>query len=168
MKEQFKARLGLIMPVVILGLVLDQLTKLWAVSELKGGPHYSFLFDTIRIGYAENHGAFLGLGNSLSPQTRFWILTVVVGLFLLCLLVYLLVSKQMDRLSQLALSLIFVGGFSNFIDRAMNNGAVVDFLNMGFNNVRTGIFNVADVFIMMGAALMILGQWAIERQRKSE
>lgn len=166
MKEQLKARLTVVIPVIFLGILFDQLTKIWAISALKGGPRYSFLFDTIRIAYAENNGAFLGLGNTLSPQMRFWALTVSVGLFLLGLLVYLLIARQMDRISQVALSLVFVGGFSNFIDRALNGGAVVDFMNMGVGGLRTGIFNVADVYIMIGAGLIIIGQWFFERRHK--
>jgi len=106
------------------------------------------------------------LGSNLSPQLRFLILTAIVGLFLLGLLVYLFVSKEMDRVTLSSLSLIFAGGFSNFIDRALNDGAVVDFLNMGIGGLRTGIFNIADVYIMIGAGLMIFGQWWIERQNK--
>ncbi|MEJ2043134.1 MAG: signal peptidase II [Reinekea sp.] len=167
MKGQIKSRLWVVLPVLFLGVLFDQLTKVWAVSTLKGGPRYTFLSDTIRIAYAENHGAFLGLGNSLTPQTRFWVLTVAVGLFLLGLLLYVFVAKQVDRTSQLALSFIFVGGFSNFIDRAFNNGAVVDFMNVGVGNLRTGIFNVADVYIMIGAFLIIVGQWLFERHNRN-
>jgi len=166
MKDQLKARLWVMLPVISLGLLLDQLTKFWAIGALKGKAGHTFLFETIRIDYAENIGAFLGLGNNLSPQLRFWLLTGLVGLFLFGLLIYLLVAKEMDRLSLLALSLVFVGGFSNFIDRALNDGAVVDFVNMGIGGLRTGIFNVADVYIMIGAGLIIFGQWWVERSKK--
>ncbi len=163
MKEQIKARLWTMVPVIGLGILLDQLTKVWAIGALKDGPRYTYLFDTIRIAYAENIGAFLGLGNSLAPHLRFVIFTGLVGIFLLVLLIYLLVAKEMDKITLAALSLVFAGGFSNFIDRAMNEGAVVDFLNMGIGGLRTGIFNVADVYIMIGAGLMIAGQFVIER-----
>jgi signal peptidase II len=166
MKEQLKTRLITMVPVIGIGILLDQLTKVWAVAALKDGPRYSYLFDTIRIAYAENIGAFLGLGNSLDPHIRFLIFTALVGIFLFGLLIYLLISKQIDRISLLALSLIFAGGFSNFIDRATNEGAVVDFLNMGVGGLRTGIFNVADVYIMIGAGLVIFGQWWVERKQK--
>lgn len=59
-----------------------------------------------------------------------------------------------------ALTLIAGGGISNFIDRLLNDGRVVDFMHMGFGDLRTGIFNVADVFIMSGLALMLIfGEW---------
>jgi len=166
MMQTLKSRLPLALPIIGLGILIDQLSKVWAISSLQGKPSSTYLFDTIRITYAENTGAFLGLGSNLSPQLRFLILTAIVGLFLLGLLVYLFVSKEMDRVTLSSLSLIFAGGFSNFIDRALNDGAVVDFLNMGIGGLRTGIFNIADVYIMIGAGLMIFGQWWIERQNK--
>lgn len=159
-------RLKILLPVVGIGLVIDQLTKIWAVSALKGGPRYSFFHDTLRVLYAENIGAFLGMGNSLTPQMRFWIFTGLVGLFLAGLLFYLLITKTLDTLTLTALSLVFTGGFSNFIDRAMNEGAVVDFLNMGIGGLRTGIFNVADMYIMLGAFLILIGTWlTTDKQR---
>lgn len=165
-QTSLKTRLTLMIPIIGLGILFDQLSKAWAVNFLKGGPRFSFLGDTLRIGYAENHGAFLGMGNSLSPELRFIIFTALVGLFLFALLVYMVLGKEMDRFSLWALSLIFAGGFSNFIDRAMNEGAVVDFLNMGLAGIRTGIFNIADVYIMIGAGLVLVGQWLVERHKK--
>ncbi|WP_419661036.1 signal peptidase II (lipoprotein signal peptidase) domain protein [Desulfosarcina variabilis str. Montpellier] len=45
-------------------------------------------------------------------------------------------------------------GIGNLIDRILHNGFVMDFLNVGIGPLRTGIFNVADVAIMGGAALL--------------
>ncbi|MBU2864539.1 signal peptidase II [Reinekea forsetii] len=152
-----KSRLKVLLPLMAVTIIVDQLSKLWAVSFLKSGPQYSYLFDSIRILYAENYGAFLGLGTSLDPNLRFWIFTALVGVFLTALLIYVLVSKDMDKISLISLALVLAGGYSNFIDRALNNGGVVDFLNMGIGGLRTGIFNIADVYIMIGAGLMIVG-----------
>lgn len=163
-----KARLWLMVPVIGLGILLDQVSKIWAIAALKGQAATHYLADTIRIGYAENTGAFLGLGNNLDPSLRFWLLTASVGLFLIGLLVYLVIAKEMDKLNLAALSLIFAGGFSNFIDRALNDGAVVDFLNMGIGSLRTGIFNIADVYIMIGAGLIILGPLWLEHRAKKK
>lgn len=168
MKAQLKERLWVLLPIFIIGVLIDQLSKVWAEGTLDlGRTAYVFLFDTVRIQLAYNTGAFLGLGNSLDPKLRFLIFTALVGLFLLGLLVYVLIGKEMDRLSLIALSLIFVGGFSNFIDRAFNNGAVVDFLNMGIGGLRTGIFNFADVYIMIGAGFIIFGQIWLENRKKA-
>ncbi|TXR55004.1 signal peptidase II [Reinekea thalattae] len=157
-----------IAPILILGSILDRITKLWAVNFLQGEPSVSYFSNFIRITYAENTGAFLGLGYNLPPQVRFWLLTATVGLFLLGLIVYLFIGKEVDKTSIVSLSLIFTGGFNNFIDRAFNDGAVVDFLNMGIGSLRTGIFNVADMYIMAGAALLIVGQFLFERKSRTQ
>ena len=163
-----KSRLLFIAPILIFGSIVDRITKLWAVNYLQGESASSYFFDTVRIVYAENIGAFLGLGNGLPPQVRFWLLTATVGLFLLGLIVYLFIGKEIDKTSIVSLSLIFTGGFNNFIDRAFNDGAVVDFLNMGIGSLRTGIFNVADMYIMAGAALLIVGQFLFERKSRTQ
>jgi signal peptidase II len=58
------------------------------------------------------------------------------------------------------------GGLSNWFDRLVNEGRVVDFMNLGIGSFRTGIFNVADVAIMAGAAVMVFG--SSERKRRNE
>jgi signal peptidase II len=58
----------------------------------------------------------------------------------------------------LGLALFIAGGASNWIDRVVR-GSVVDFLNVGIGSLRTGVFNVADVAIMIGAVVFALGQF---------
>ena len=57
--------------------------------------------------------------------------------------------------SLLGLSLCLAGGLSNWVDR-LAQGRVVDFLNVGVGTVRTGIFNIADVAVMLGAVILLL------------
>jgi len=148
-------RLLLIIVITFPAILIDQVFKVFAAKTLPRNEMISYFFDTLRIGYTENIGAFLGLGNSLSPSLRFWIFVVAVGAILTGLLIYLLQSRQQDRFDLISLTLVFSGGLSNFYDRVINNGAVIDFINIGFGSVRTGIFNVADVFIMFGIFLLL-------------
>jgi len=133
----------------------DQGTKSLATEYLPKYESTSYLNDIIRIGYIENTGAFLGLGSNLSNELRFLIFVFAVGTFLLSLLIYLVMSPKQNVYSLVALSLVLGGGISNFFDRATNNGAVVDFLNIGLGSIRTGIFNVADMAILLGMFLFI-------------
>jgi len=148
-------RLLLILTITFPAIIIDQLFKVFAAKTLPRNEMVSYFFDTLRIGYTENIGAFLGLGNSLSPSLRFWIFVVAVGAVLAGLLIYLLQSREQDSFDLISLTLVFSGGLSNFYDRVINNGAVIDFINIGFGSVRTGIFNVADVFIMFGIFLLL-------------
>ena len=54
------------------------------------------------------------------------------------------------------IALVVGGGLSNLIDRLLNEGRVVDFMQLGIGPLRTGVFNVADVAIMGGLAVMLV------------
>jgi len=53
------------------------------------------------------------------------------------------------------MALFVAGGASNLIDR-VTYGMVIDFMNVGIGSLRTGIFNVADMAIMLGAGILLL------------
>ena len=149
-------RLSLVSLVMAGTVGCDQATKQLAISQLRDEPAQTFLGGILRLTFAENPGAFLGLGGNLSRPVQFWLLTAGVGLLLLSMLVYAVTSRRIRRLHVVAISLIAGGGVGNLIDRLMNDGRVVDFLNLGIGSLRTGIFNVADVAIMVGGGLMLL------------
>jgi signal peptidase II len=136
----------------------DRVTKHVATALLADKPMQSFLGDSVRLVYAENTGGFLSLGASLPPAIRTAIFTVASGLALVALLAALLRSRW-SFWRALGLVLFFAGGISNWIDRAVR-GSVVDFMNVGIGWLRTGIFNVADVAIMVGVALFVLGEFS--------
>lgn len=149
-------RLLVIVLIILFTLLSDQATKALAQAYLKDHFPISFLGNLFRLEYAENKGAFLSLGSQLPDSVRFWFLTAIVGISLIVALSYLLTKKTLSSLSTYGLSLIVGGGISNLIDRAFRaNSSVVDFMNMGIGNLRTGIFNIADVAIMAGVGFMV-------------
>lgn len=150
----FESALGksLLMVMVVL---IDQLTKKWAQTSVRGFPSRSYWGDFFRLEYAENSGAFLSLGAALSQETRFWIFVVAVAVFLGFALFYLYRDSKLDHWSSFALAMISSGGIGNLIDRVTReNHGVVDFLNIGIGSLRTGIFNVADMAIMAGVFVL--------------
>ena len=147
-------RAALVLGIVIANLVLDQVTKQVAREHLLHSGPYSYLGDFFRLSYVENKGAFLSLGAELSDQLRQWALKILPVLLLIGLLGYTLFSSQMSRQQIIAFSFILGGGISNIYDRLLYN-QVVDFMNMGFPGLRTGIFNFADVSIMVGLGIML-------------
>ncbi len=134
----------------------DQVSKRVAQTNLSKASTRSYLGDTFRLSYAENSGAFLSLGSNLSDQTRVWLFEILSGVLLGALLLYILYNRELGRNHTFALALIFAGGSSNLFDRMVNEGRVIDFMNMGIGSLRTGIFNWADVVIMVGMGLIIL------------
>jgi signal peptidase II len=149
-------RLAIFFAVFAAQIGADQWSKAWASASLKGVPSTSYLGDTFRLVYATNTGAFLSLGAGLPDWARFMLLTVGVGVLLLVITVYALRQPTHSVLQVAGYGLISSGGFSNWFDRARFGGSVVDFMNMGIGSLRTGIFNVADVAILVGIGLLFL------------
>jgi signal peptidase II len=130
----------------------DRVTKHLAITRLAEAEPRSFLAGTFRLEYAENTGAFLSLGSTLPDHLRTGLLTfgVAVGLIVVAVVA---IRKRWAGLPLAGAALIWAGGVSNLVDRAMR-GSVVDFMNVGVGWLRTGIFNVADVAIFAGAVLI--------------
>ena len=142
--------------ILALSVGCDQATKRIAIETLRTTEPRHYLGDLFRLEYAENSGAFLSLGANLADGVRASLLTGAVGVFLLALLVYAAASKKLGRVQVVAYALTLGGGWSNWIDRFVRHGLVVDFMNLGVGPVRTGIFNVADLAIVAGIVLLVI------------
>jgi len=134
----------------------DRATKHLAAVNLDGAPAQSFLADTVRLQYAENTGGFLSLGASLPAPVRLVIFTLAPALVLIAAIV-MAVRDRWTGPALFGLALFLAGGGSNLIDRA-TRGSGIDFMNVGVGPLRTGIFNVADVAVLMGLALLVFAR----------
>lgn len=141
---------------------IDQWTKVLAVRHLPVEP-WCYFNDTCRLQLAYNTGAFLGMAGTWSESARFWLLTVLNGIFLVGLAGVLVWHWRMSLGRFIAGAGILAGGIGNMIDRVTNDGKVTDFMNLGLGPVRTGIFNVADMAIT-GGALLLAWYWIREEQ----
>jgi signal peptidase II len=150
------SRITLIAAILIGCVGCDQATKAVARSYLADGETHSYLYDLLRLSHAENPGGFLSLGASLPEQVRVVLFTATVGLFSALALLAAIFARSLGSWHVAALALISAGGVGNWIDRLVKNGQVTDFLNVGIGPIRTGIFNVADVALMLGLALLLM------------
>ena len=141
---------------------IDQWTKVLAVRHLPVEP-WTYWNDTFRLQLAYNTGAFLGMAGTWSESARFWLLTVLNGVFLVGLAGVLVWHWRMPLGRFIAGAGILAGGIGNMIDRAWR-GVVVDFID--FHCIRFPTFNVADMAISVGVASLILSQWLHEREHK--
>jgi signal peptidase II len=156
--ESIKSRLIIILSLVFVSVGLDQLTKSFATEYLReklGG--YSYMDGFFRLIYAENEGAFLSLGSETTGWLKYIGLYAFPVVLLLGLFWYLLKSSTLTKTHIIALSLVLGGGVSNIFDRLLY-GKVVDFMIMGAGNLKTGVFNIADVSIMTGLFLLIISR----------
>ncbi|MFV0443729.1 MAG: signal peptidase II [Planctomycetaceae bacterium] len=153
---------------VVVVLAFDQWTKVYAMTHWQPTSlkPLSYLNGMFRIQYAENPGAFLSLFGGLDQAFRFWLFQIVNGAMLLGVTGLLLSGRWPPDLWQWsALALILAGGIGNLIDRVRFENHVIDFLIVSsgaaqvpfFGEIRTGIFNIADIAITAGFLMLLPG-----------
>jgi signal peptidase II len=143
-------RLPIVFGVASTLVVLDQLTKTWALSALADGPVH--VLGTLRLALTRNTAGAFGLGGGLVPLLALAALGVVV---------YLIASgAAAERLPvALAMGLLLGGAVGNLADRVFRapgllRGAVIDFVDLRF----WPVFNVADMGITCGCLMLLV--WA--------
>lgn len=98
----------------------------------------------------------MSLGDALPDGLRSVLFVALVPLALLAICVMSFRAGLFVGPSLLGLALIAGGGIGNWLDRLINDGFVTDFVSLHLGPLRTGIFNVADVAILAGVALLFL------------
>jgi len=156
-------RFKLILLILLVTVSCDQTTKRLAELHLKGAPSKSYLQDTVRLRYAENRGAFLGLGASWRWEARYAVFVLASAAFLVALTFWFFRGGHgRSVIAAAAWALVIGGGSGNLWDRLVREGQVVDFLNVDIGSLRTGIFNVADVALTAGALALLVHGFLIE------
>ena len=131
-------------------LFLDQITKVWARSELMNQGKKMFLPKLLSFLYTENTGAVWG---SFKGQTTF-LLIFTIAAFCLLLFAYVKIPQEKKyRPVRLLLTFIAAGALGNILDRLMF-GYVTDFLNFEF--IDFPIFNVADIYITVSEIVLLI------------
>jgi signal peptidase II len=139
-------------------LLLDQLSKHWAVTQLLPGRVTPFLPGLLQLRRVANTGAAFSLlsGNSLA-------LGVVSATVALVVAGWLLWRPPRGPWLNLAAALVLAGALGNGIDR-WRLGAVIDFLE--FVPIHFPIFNLADVAINVAVACFLLDGWQQRPHRR--
>jgi len=145
----------LALPVGLVILVLDQATKLLALSRLSLAIPVSVVDGLFALTLVMNPGLAFGILGAVPPGWR-WVVALL-SLAALCALALLAVRLLPGGgwPAALALGLIFGGAVGNLIDR-WRFGAVVDFIDVYWRAYHWPAFNVADSAISIGVALLAL------------
>ncbi|MCB9134475.1 MAG: signal peptidase II [Anaerolineales bacterium] len=166
MKKLHKIGLSLLIFIFCTG--FDQITKDLAQTMLKTSPPISMLNNMVLLQYSENPGATLSLGASLPVEVRTVIFVILVGIVLTAIFVYTLKDQHLNVGQFVGLLMTVSGGVGNLLDRILNHGAAIDFINLGIGSLRTGIFNLADVFIVAGAGIFLYASLKKEKITEAE
>ena len=148
----------LLWALVLIG--VDQLTKEWILQYYQLGD-YTPVTGFFNIVRAHNTGAAFSFLADAGGWQR-WLFTAI-GVLATVVIVWQLHAHRGQRLLGLALSSILGGAIGNVVDR-LQHGYVVDFLDFYWNASHFPAFNVADIAISVGAALLIFDE--LRRMRK--
>ncbi len=156
-------KLAILLPVVVVGLILDQVSKLLILLKVPLGGRVPLIPGLLNLVHVHNKGAAFGLLSGWSAQFA-WLFFVMTTALVLVVLGYLLWRLPEDqRLATLGYSLILTGALGNLIDR-VRLGEVVDFIDVYYGHYHWPAFNVADSMVCVGAAVLV---WLIIREEKT-
>lgn len=133
----------------------DQVSKSIVRQKVDYHENIELIEDYFILTKVENTGALLSLGAELSPGAKKVVLLLLPGLMLISLFGFLLLRNELEKQVIIGLCFIVGGGIGNIFDRFLY-GSVTDFLHIDLGLLRTGIFNLADVSVMIGTALVLL------------
>ncbi len=142
---------------------LDQLTKRLIEKNLALGEVFPVLPEVLEITLSYNTGAAFGLFSSGTG-----LLTIISGLACLYFIFWLVRSiETLSFWGKLTLSLLLAGALGNLIDRLLF-GRVTDFIDLLLLPGNFPIFNLADLWINLGALIYIISSLAGRFERKTE
>jgi signal peptidase II len=140
---------------IVLLIGLDQVTKKLAQAYLLGKNTISVIGDFFVLLYATNRGGFLSFGSDANGWL-WWMFFVVLPILVLILLsIYIVLKKREDGYYLSFWVFVISGGVGNLIDRILY-GEVIDFMHLNFGIFKTGVFNVADLYLNVFALLVLL------------
>lgn len=153
--------------IAVVVLILDQLTKVYFNTTFELYESVEIIPPVLNWTLAYNHGAaFSFLADQAGWQKWFFaLLGTAVSVFLVG---YLYRLPQNARLLALGFALILGGAIGNVIDRLIY-GYVIDFIHMHYADVwHYPVFNIADIGICVGTALVVVDMLFLEKKRQRQ
>lgn len=135
--------------ILFLGILLDRITKVWAISTLKSGNDIVVIKNIFAFSYVENRGAAFGI---LQNKTIFLALTTLIVVS--GMIYYLFKFKPQSKILKLSISFIIAGAIGNLVDRFYYT-YVVDFIQLHYKDVYYfPTFNIADMLVVFGTIIL--------------
>lgn len=155
MKTKGIVRILIILAILISNVSCDQISKNVVRQAIEYHERIGFVNDYVTLTKVENTGAFLSLGNELPNILRI-ILLIALPTFVMTLgLFFLLTKTKLTQSTLVGGSFVLGGGIGNMYDRIVY-GSVTDFMLIDFGIFQTGVFNMADVSIMVGMFVILI------------
>ena len=134
---------------VIPAIAIDRLLKRAVMAALAPAGVRTAIPGAISLAYTENRGAAFSMLSDRAP----WLLIALTAALIAGILFYLFIHPDAPATERAGLWLIVGGGLGNLWDR-LAYGCVIDFIRLDFVNF--AVFNPADIFVCVGAGLVVL------------
>lgn len=167
MKSKFFLRNLLLLLILSFNIGCDQLTKSIARKELSEQDHIKLVYNRLTLTKVENSGAFLSFGDSFPEEVKFVFLSLLPLLVLVFGVYFLLTKSNLAKTYAIGLCFVIGGGAGNLYDRILH-GSVTDFLHLDFGIFQTGVFNMADVSIMIGMFMLFFEIYWKRNQKEND
>jgi signal peptidase II len=154
MKRNRVFRTFVITAALILNIGCDQISKSLVRNKIETHEHIELIRNHFTLLKIENTGAFLSWGDSFANPVKFLLLSLIPVLALAAGLIFLFTRHSMTKLTAVGLCFMIGGGIGNLHDRIVY-GSVTDFLHIDFGIFETGVFNMADLSIMIGMCILL-------------
>ncbi len=155
MRTKGIVRVLIILVILISNVSCDQISKSIVRQNIEYNERIGLVSDYLTLIKIENTGAFLSLGNELPNALRIIFLIALPVFVMTCALFFLLTKTSLPKPTLVGISFVLGGGIGNMYDRIIY-GSVTDFIHIDFVIFQTGIFNMADVSIMVGMFLILI------------
>lgn len=142
--------MGLELIFIVLGLLIDRLSKIWALDKLSKIDEIVIIKDIFSFSYLENRGAAFGIF-----QNKVLLLAIVTLSVIGALIFYVIKFKPTSKLFKISLALVVSGALGNLYDRVIYK-YVVDFILVHYKEHYFPTFNVADMLVVVGTGLLAL------------
>ena len=150
------------LPLAVLVVVLDQLTKLWIQDHMVLYTTRTVIPGFFNIVHVLNRGAAFGFLNRSDIQWQTYFFFAATALAVLIIFHLLRMARDDDKLLITGLGLILGGAVGNLIDR-IKTGEVVDFLDFYWKTYHWPAFNVADIAIFLGSLGLVFAFYRLRR-----
>lgn len=148
-------RIAFLIVFILFNFGCDQVSKIIVREQIEDHANIAVIDGFLTLTKVENTGAFLSLGHDLPEALRILILNFFPILVIAFGFYYLIKEKNLNLWTQAGFCMLLGGGLGNVFDRIVH-GSVTDFLHLNFGFAQTGVFNVADMFIMVGIGILFI------------
>ena len=134
--------------IIAASVIIDQITKMIVINSMTLYQSIPLIENVFSFTYIHNYGAAWGMFSN-----HRWVFILITAAALIIMPIFLYKYRNLHFMFGFSLSLIIGGAIGNMIDRIFR-GYVIDFLEATF--IDFPVFNVADICVVCGAALMFI------------